>query len=727
MKLVEMLDFGRRNRTKLVRQAEASECGLACLAMVAEYHGLAVDMAALRRVFGISLRGSTLKSLIQISEHIGFNVRPLRLDLDELRNVQLPAIIHWDLNHFVVLGGIDKSLGGERFHIHDPAKGSRSIGRGELSSHFTGVALELSKAAAFRPQQARSPLRIGQLWSSVTGMGGALAGILLLSAILQVIALGMPFYLQLAIDSVLPSSDEQLLRMLAIGFGGIALISVLTSWLRSVSLLNMSSAFSFQIINNLYGHLLRLPLSWFEKRHVGDIISRFGSTQPITSFVSQGMISSIIDGFMAFATLGLMFLYSTKLALIALFAWFAFMVLKIFSLGVMRNINANSITANANENSAFIESVRGAATIKAFGQEANRQWRWQGLKAAAINAELRMGRVGARFDAASAAVMALERIIFVYVAVRMAIGGGFSVGMIFAFQAYKTQFLDASSRLVEQVLTYRLLDVHLGRIADIALSRPQANDQTEISDTPVYGGIELKNVWFRYGHGDAEILKNVCLKIEVGEMIALVGPSGGGKTTLMKIMMGLLEPTSGAVFIDSRPLAHLGTRTWRRNVGSLMQEDQLFAGTLADNISFFDPEIDVRRVRECCKQAAILDEIQRMPLGFETLVGDMGSALSGGQRQRIMLARALYRNPVALFMDEGTANLDPANEAAVVAALKNMTATRVVSAHRPLAVSAASRIILVADGVLREIERPPSSVDKLVQDGVSTQQAGRMN
>ncbi|RSV32188.1 peptidase domain-containing ABC transporter [Sphingomonas sp. ABOLH] len=711
MSVVDLLDFGGARRTPLIRQAEASECGLACVAMIAGHHGFRTDLPMLRRHFGVSMRGATLKSLIRIAEYVGLSCRALRGELSDLREIRLPAILHWNLSHFVVLTRVTNGIRGARFHVHDPARGAISYGEVDFSRHFTGVFLEVSKATTFRPQRERPALRISQLWSSVTGIGGTLAGVLLLSGILQLIALASPFYLQLAIDNVLPASDEQLLKMLAIGFGGLAAINLLTSWLRSVALLNMTNAFSFQIIDNLYRHLLSLPLAWFEKRHVGDVISRFGSTQPISSFVSEGMVSAVIDGAMAFITLGLMFVYSPKLAAIAVGAWIAFVLLKLASFGAMKRVNADSIAANARENTAFIESVRGAATLKAFGQETNRQRIWQSLKAAAINAQMRLGRVTALFTAASSGVLAIERVVFVYVAVSMAISGGFSVGMIFAFQAYKSQFLDAANRLVEQGLLYRLLDVHLGRIADIALSKPEPTTASGMLETPIHGEIELRNVSFRYGHGDADILKGVNLHVARGEMIALVGPSGGGKTTLMKIMMGLLEPTSGMVLIDGKPLGKLGNRTWRARMGSVMQEDQLFAGSLAENVSFFDPEIDMTKVEECCRRAAIIDEIRRMPLEFESLVGDMGSTLSGGQRQRIMLARALYCDPVALFMDEGTANLDPATEAAVIGTVREMDATRVLSAHRPLAVHAASRVMIVAGGQVREMERQPLVVN----------------
>lgn len=707
MNVINLLDFGGPKRTPVIRQSEASECGLACLAMVAGYHGLQVDMATLRRRFGIGLRGATLKTLMDTADQLGMSTRALRVELAYLSQVQCPVVLHWNMNHFVVLTRVRMTLNGRCYYINDPASGARVISEAELSQLFTGVLLELRKTAQFQPQHAKSSLRIGQLWSSIHGASAALAGVLLLSGIIQLISLVMPFYLQLGIDTVLPATDEQLLRMLAIGFGGLAVINMLTGWLRSMALLNMTNAFSFQIINNLYRHLMSLPLSWFEKRHVGDIISRFSSTQPITDFISQGMISGVIDGLMAFVTLLLMFVYSPTLAGIALTAWLLYVILKIVSFNYMRQSNVSTITANARENSAFIESIRGVSTIKASGQEMMRQRSWQTLKVSAINATLKLGRITAGFDAATGLIVATERVVFVYVAIGLAIKGGFTVGMIFAFQAYKQQFLDAATRLVDQTLRYRLIEVHLSRIADIALARPEPTGLRAEERRSIRGEIELRNVSFRYGAGDPEILSNVNLRVEAGEMVAFAGPSGGGKTTLLKIMMGLLEPTAGNVLIDGQPLAQLGLRAWRSRIGSVLQDDQLFAGSLAENIAFFEPEIDMERVREVCARAAVLNEIEAMPLGLETLVGDMGSSLSGGQRQRIILARALYAQPAALFMDEGTANLDPTTEATVVEAVRRLSVTRLISAHRPMAIHAASRVFLVMSGQISRMETRP--------------------
>lgn len=707
MTILEQLNFGGGRKTPIIRQAEASECGLACLAMVAGYHGLDTDLIALRRQFQMSLKGATLKQLMAIAEELGFSGRPLRGEIGELAHVSLPAILHWNLNHFVVLTRVSQGVRGTRFHIHDPASGAQVLSEAEIASRFTGVVLELVKAENFQPKVERTRLRITQLWSRIDGFWATFRQVFLLSAVLQLLALVAPFFLQISIDTVLPSVDVDLLLVLALGFGGVAIVSMLTSWVRSLVLVRLGTSISYQVAVNLYRHLLRLPLPWFERRHVGDVISRFGSTKPISDLLSQGLIASLIDGIMAIITLVLMIVYSPALALLAVAAVALIVGLRLGFFATLKNANVSVITANARESSAFIETIRGVATIKAFGEEANRQRYWQQKKADAVNAEIKAGRLSAGFNAGEDLVMAIERILFVYIAIRYAMLGQLSLGMIFALQSYRQQFLDAVRRLIQQGVSYRLLDMHLTRIADIALSAPEAASVGGLSlsdEQAAPARIELRDVRFRYAPNEPEILRGINLTIEPGEMVAFVGASGGGKTTLMKIMMGLLTPTYGQVFINGQPLPSYGVARWRREIGSVAQDDVLFAGSLADNICMFDPDPDNERMLRAAGAASIRNEIERMPMGFHTPVGDMGSVLSGGQKQRVMLARALYRLPTTLLLDEATAHLDPESERVVGEAVRELGCTRIVIAHRPQTIQRADRLFHVIGGQCALVE-----------------------
>lgn len=715
---LEMLNTGGRGKTPYIPQGEASECALACLAMVAGYHGYKTDLITLRQRYGMSLKGADLKQVMQVAEDIGFNTRPLRGDMEDLPHLALPAILHWNLNHFVVLTRISSGIRGLQYHVHDPARGALKLQREEVSRQWTGVALDLLKSETFKPKIESRQLTITQLWSSMSGFWQTIRSVVLLSLVLQLVVLAAPFFLQISIDTVFPAFDQDLLLMLALGFGGLTVINFMASWLRSLILVTLSNSLSYQVIVNLYRHLMRLPLDYFEKRHVGDILSRFGSTQPISQLISQGMIAAFIDGLMAVLTLALMFIYSGLLAGIAVLALGAYVVLRLAFLQALRLRNLDVITTAAKENTHFIESVRGIAAIKAFGQEGNRQRLWQKTKADAVNAQIKLGRLSAGFDALGQFVIAMERVIFVYIAINLAFDSLLTVGMIFAFQAYKQQFLDAGMRLTEQAINFQIVKVHLTRISDIALSRIEDSGAEKSNERPDFSlPLIVDRVAFRYGQNEPWVLKGVNLRIEPGEFVAITGPSGGGKTTLTKILMGLFEPGSGAVRLGDRSVSSLKKSHYRRSVGSVAQGDSLYAGSLAENIAFFDPQIDMDRVREVARQAHIAEEIERMPMGYETLVGDMGSVLSGGQLQRVLLARALYPNPAVLILDEGTANLDAENERKILQVLRELPMTRIAVAHRPATIEAAQRTFEIKGGAIRLFsQRPaaaPSQFEKL--------------
>ncbi|MBA4767225.1 MAG: peptidase domain-containing ABC transporter [Porphyrobacter sp.] len=712
---LDLVEFSGRQRTPYIPQGEASECALACLAMVAGFHGYKTDLITLRQRYGMSLKGATLKQVMQVAEDIGFNARPLRGEIADLPHLGMPAILHWNLNHFVVLTAITGGIRGRRYHIHDPARGALILSEADISRSWTGVALDLLRSESFKPKIEQRQLNITQLWSKMTGFWGTIRQVVLLSLVMQFVVLATPFFLQISIDTVFPAFDRDLLLMLALGFGGLTVVNLLANWLRSLILVTLSNSLAYQVIVNLFRHLMRLPLDYFEKRHVGDIISRFGSTQPISQLISQGMIAAFIDGLMAALTLALMFVYSPLLGGVACVALGLYVGLRLAFLQAIKLRNLNVITAIAKENSVFIEGIRGIAAIKAFGQEGNRQRLWQKSKADAVNAQVKLGRLTAAFEALGQFVIGAERVVFVYMAIGLAFDSVLTVGMIFAFQAYKQQFLDAGMRLTEQAINYQIVKVHLTRIADIALSPLEEGEVEKSNEEPDFTKpLVLERVFYRYGSNEPMVLNGVSLTIEPGEFLAITGPSGGGKTTITKILMGLFEPSSGEVRLGQRPIGSYRKYKYRSCIGSVSQGDMLFAGSLAENIAFFDPEIDMAQVRKVAAMAQVDEEIERMPMGYETLVGDMGSVLSGGQLQRVLLARALYPDPKVLILDEGTANLDTENEVKILETLKGLEITRIAVAHRPATLEAASRVIECWRGGISQRRAAPAADASIV-------------
>ena len=691
--LAGVLNVGSKRRLPVIQQTEAAECGLACLAMISSYHGHRIDLNTLRRRHPVSLKGVTLRALIQVASQMHLACRPLRFELGQLSQLHLPAIVHWDMNHFLVLRSVTR----KGIVVHDPASGEKFFPIAEASKHLTGVALELSPSEGFLPKDERARLPFLAFWTQLRGSTHALVQILILSVILEAFVIVSPFYLQLTVDEVIAKGDADLLTVLALGFGLLTAIKIASSAIRSLILLIVQNVLHYQIGARLFHHLVRLPIAYFEKRHIGDILSRFTSVEPIRSALAEGMIAATIDGVMAVATLVMIFVYSTQLALVVLTAFAFYTVLRLGLYRLLRDRSLAVIEAKAYENSTFIETLRAIQSLKIFNRESDRETQWLNRYADVVSANVRLGRTKIAFTTINDALFGLESVVTIYLAARLALSNSLTIGMIFAFMSYKQHFTDKAVQLVEKTLDFRILELHLERLADIALSPlDRGHDQLLTYTRQIQGRIELRNVSFRYAESEPFVLDDVSLVVESGEFVTIMGPSGGGKTTLIKIMLGLLEPTEGEVLIDGTPLSTIGPRAYREYVGAVMQDDQLLSGSIADNICFFDPSFDQERMIQCANLAGIHEEIMAMPMAYNSLIGDMGSSLSGGQKQRVMLARALYRRPRILFLDEGTAHLDVATEKHINESLKRLQMTRISVAHRPEISSGADRILGIA-------------------------------
>ena len=693
------------SRLPMILQTEASECGLACLAMVAGYHGHRIDLGTLRRRHPVSLKGVTLRNLIKVAKELHFSCRAVRFEVEQLHQLQLPAIMHWDMDHFVVLKRATRS----HLVLHDPAYGVRRISISDVGKHLTGIAVELIRSEGFAPIKEKNRLKLSTFWPQMHGASHALLQVFILSIILELLVIAGPFYLQLAVDEVIGRGDADLLIVLAFGFGLVTLLKVASTGIRSLILLILQNALHLKMGARIFRHLIRLPISYFEKRHMGDVLSRFLSIEPIRNVLAEGLIVALIDGIMAIATLVMMFFYSRLLTLVVLVAVFLYVLLRLSLYRMLKDRSLNAIHAMAKENSTFIETVRAIQSIKIFNREAERESQWLNRYSDVVSANVRLGRARVTFTALNDFLFGFENLLVVYFAVGMAINNTLTVGMIFAFMAYKLQFVEKSVHLVEKAIDLRLLELHLERLSDIALTPlERGQDQPLSYARPIKGKIELRNVSFQYAPGEPYVFENLNLTVEAGESLTIIGPSGCGKTTLVKIMLGLLEPPNGEVLIDGVPLSGVNVRAYREQIAAVMQEDELLSGSIADNICFFDANFDQLKMFKCAEIAGIHYDLMAMPMTYNSLVGDMGSSLSSGQKQRVLLARALYRQPKILFVDEGTAHVDVDMEARIYEGLRSLKCTLICIAHRPGVLAHSDRIFKF-DGNSVGMIAPPAS------------------
>jgi ATP-binding cassette subfamily B protein RaxB len=689
-------------RLKPLLQSEGTECGLACVAMVAAWHGHRVNLPGLRQLHPISAKGATLADLMAIAADLQLAPRALRLEPEELAQLQLPAILHWDLNHFVVL----EKVGARGIVILDPATGRRTLTMAEFGRHFTGVAMELAPSAHFVPVEARTKTRLRDLWSKLTNYRGATAQILILSLLLQVTALIMPFFLQLTVDEAIGQGDSSLLLLLFVGFGLVHLLSGVIKALRSWVVLTLGESLSFQLGGNVVRHLLRLPLAYFERRHVGDLLSRIGSIQPIQAILSQGLVNVMIDSALALTTLIVMALVSPILALIVVGTTLFYLLYGLFLFPGLRRRTEEEIVARANEETFLMETLRAMRSIKLHTHEAMRENGWRNRYAEVISASFRSRLYDIQLGFGESLIFSLQLLLIVYVGALAVMDQRLTVGLLLAFLAYRSSFTASAVALVEQAQNWRLVGLHLERLSDI-VTQPREDvrlvPRPRLMNAP---SIRVDQLSFAYGPTEPPIFERLSLDVPPGGFVAIVGPSGGGKTTLMRLLLGLLPPVSGQILVEGMPLGPATVGAWRARIGAVMQDDHLLTGTLADNICFFDPQPDQERMEIAAKLARIHDDIMKMPMAYQSLIGDMGAALSGGQRQRIMLARALYRDPDALFLDEGTANLDDENEIAIADMIVRLPITRVVISHRPALIERADLVYRLDGGQLVRIPKP---------------------
>lgn len=662
--------------------------------MVAAFFGYHTTLTSLRARFSISARGATLAQLIHIAKALGLAARPLRMEVEGLQHVRLPCILHWQHAHFVVA----KSVGRNSLRIHDPAYGDAEIPLEQVSQMFTGIALELWPHGGFTKQQFGPAISIRQLAGRVTGLASALWRVLLLALVLEVLVVLAPILMQLIIDEAVVGADLDLLTTLGIASVLLIVMQVTVRAARMWAAVYMGTSFNLQWRANVFSHLLRLPVSYFEKRHLGDVASRFASVDQIQQTVTTAFVESVLDGLFVVLTVAVMFAYSASMTFVALAASATYLIVRVLTYRALYVASQREVYFQARQQSLFLESARGIKALKLFSREEVRRVSWISALVDYFNAGVRVKKLELITEIAKGFLSNGAKLAILWMGAYSVISGSFTLGALVALLAYASQFDERSIKLMDNILKIRILRVHAERLADILLTEPEPEFEPEVRGATRTGppSIEVRDLSFRFSDDEPYLFRGMNFRVEPGESVALVGPSGSGKTTLVNLIMGVLRPSEGAIFINDVDSRQLGIGKLRSMVGVVMQDDMLFAGSIMENIAFFDPDVDIARVTECARLAAIEQDISAMPMGFHSYIGDMGAALSGGQKQRILLARALYRRPSILILDEATSHLDVEREKQVNETIRSLALTRIIVAHRPETIASADRRIQLA-------------------------------
>lgn len=684
------------------KQHSGSDCGVACLVMIGEYWGKNFSITELRSIANVDRSGASIKGLIIAAEHLGFAPRPVQADLPTLAKQKLPAIAHWQGNHYVVVYQITRNS----VIISDPKIGRRRLTRQEFVQGWAGYTLLLTPTAKFK-QTPEAERNVWKYLELLKPHRLVLLEIVAASLILQVIGLFTPIFTQLLLDRVVVQRSTSTLIALGSGLMIFSLFGVIMSSLRRYLLYHTANKLDLSLIVGFIAHTLRLPISYFETRYVGDITSRIRENRKIRGFITGDAITTMLDVLSIFVYIGLMFWYSWQLSLLALAVIPVFAVNTIVFTPLLLKISRENFAAQTKEGRYLIQALAGIGTIKSMGVERNVRWRWEDLVNESVRINFSGRMLSERLQVSTALIQTIISQFTVIFGVWLVIQNQMTIGQLFAFNMLVGNVISPFVRLINLWGQFQEILVAVERLDDVVNS-PAEEDLSAanlINLPPIEGNIRFEDVTFRYNvEDDTNTLANLNFSIKPGQTVALVGRSGSGKTTITKLLLGLYTPTQGKILIDGQNVTNIALHSLRKQVGIVDQNTFLFGGTIKDNLTLAHPNASLAEIRQASNLAGAAEFIEKLPLKYETEIGEGGSLLSGGQRQRLAIARALLGKPRLLVLDEATSNLDAESERIIQHNLETIlkNQTTLVIAHRLSTVRNADLILVMDRGLLVE-------------------------
>lgn len=685
-----------------VLQLSETDCGAACLSMILRSFGKHVSINKLRDLANVSRDGSSLYSIAEAAERLGFESRGLKTSYDRLTKLELPAIGHWQGFHFVVIYEVKP----DRVTLADPAIGLRKLSREEFEKNWTGYLLVLRPTAKIEEIE-ESKSKSNRFLPLLKPYGRLLAEIFLASLLLQFFGLALPIFTQVIVDNVLVHKSTSMLNMLLVGMLLIGVFQTMTTALRYYLLAHTTRRIDMQMVVDFYKHVLSLPMRYFEERKVGDILKRFTENARIRDFLTGRVLGVALDCLMIFVYLALMSYYNVKLTVVAIIFIPGYVALTVLATPIFKRQYREAFEKGAEADSQIVESISGVAAIKTMASERSICWKLQGLIVKCLNVQFRSALSGMVTISIGNLLQTLNTIILFWYGARLVIGGELSIGQLVAFNVLVTSVTRPILSVVDLWREFQEVSIGFERLNDVFDAKPEEIEEQKRMRLPrISGHIRFENVTFRYPtRPDKNALQNVNLEVQPGQTVALVGRSGAGKTTFANLLLRLHEPNEGRILIDGHDLRHVSISSLRSQVGVVSQEIFLFSGTILENIAFGNLDASLEQVVGAAMLAGAHEFISELPLGYETKIGERGQSLSGGQKQRIAIARALFRKPRILIFDEATSALDTESEGAIQKNLDQILKDRttLIIAHRLSTVRNADVIVVMDRGTVREV------------------------
>ena len=681
-----------------VRQLAATDCGAACLAMVLGYYGRESTLDEVRQVTGTGRDGISARLLLDAGRKLGLRGRAISIDLNKLSFLQPASILHWDFNHYVVF----ERLVGRQVQIVDPAQGRQLVSMEGFSRHFTGVALLFEPSEDF---QKLSAPRVGafRYVLPLLRQSDTLGRIIVLSAVLQLFGLGLPVLTGMVVDRVVPRGDYQLLAVLSVALGSIILFHMVSTLLRGHLLLELRTRIDANMTLGFLDHLVDLPFPFFQLRPSGDLMMRMSTMTQVREIISTATISTLLDGTMILLLAVLLLIASPLLGAVALGLGALQVLLFYFTREQRKSLLSQNLELDGKNQTYQVAMLSGMQTLKSFGAEQRAVETYSHLFVDIQNVSLARGRLAVFMEAALGALRLGAPLVLLSLGAYQVLEGHLTLGEMLSINALAAVMLTPMSNLITAAGQVQLLTSYLERLNEV-LDAPPEQPRDKLLPAPnITGAIELEKVSFQYAPTQPAVVKDVSLRIEPGQMVAIVGRSGAGKSTLASLLLGLYLPTSGRVLYGGEDLSHLDLRAVRSRMGVVLQDSSFFTSSLRDNITLSSPELGMDRIQEAAKLAHIHDDILAMPMKYDTVLVDRGLSLSGGQRQRLALARALVHRPAVLLLDEATSALDAITESQVQTALAGIRCTRIVIAHRLSTIRNADLVVVMDNGSVVEM------------------------